>query len=52
MALVVKNPPATAEEVGDTGSILVSERSPGEEYGTPHASILFSNINLFILIGA
>ena len=29
MALVVKNPPATAE-VGDMGSIPVSERSPGE----------------------
>ena len=29
---VVKNPPAS---VGDTGSIPGSERSPGEENGTP-----------------
>ena len=29
---VVKNPPAS---IGDTGSIPGSERSPGEENGTP-----------------
>ena len=31
----VKNPPADAEDVRDTGSIPGSERSPGEEHGNP-----------------
>ena len=30
VALVVKNPPANAEDVRDTGSIPESGRSPGE----------------------
>ena len=29
VALVVKNPPANAGDIKDTGSIPVSERSPG-----------------------
>ena len=35
MALVVKNPPASAGELGDTGSIPALGRSPGEGNGTP-----------------
>ena len=31
----VKNTPAKAGDAGDTGSILGSGRSPGEENGTP-----------------
>ena len=33
VALVVKNPPASAGDVRDTGLILESERSPGEGNG-------------------
>ena len=33
VALVVKNPPANAGDVRDTGLILESERSPGEGNG-------------------
>ena len=32
---VVKNSPANAGDAGDTGSILGSRRSPGEENGNP-----------------
>ena len=35
MALVVKNPPANAEDIKDTGLILGSERSPGGGHGNP-----------------
>ena len=35
MALVVKNLPANAGDIGDTGSIPGSERSPGEGNGNP-----------------
>ena len=35
MVLVVKNPPANAGDVRDTGSIPGSGRSPGEEHGNP-----------------
>ena len=35
VALVVKNPPATARDVRDTGSISESGRLPGEEHGNP-----------------
>ena len=33
--LVVKNPPASAGDAGDPGSISGSERSPGEGNGNP-----------------
>ena len=33
VALVVKNPPASAEDIRDTGSIPGSRRSPGEGHG-------------------
>ena len=35
MALVVKNPPANAGDVKDTGSTPVSGRSPGGQHGNP-----------------
>ena len=35
VALVVKNPPADAGDVRDTGSIPGSGRSPGGEHGSP-----------------
>ena len=35
VALVVKNPPANAGDVRDTGSIRGSGRSPGEGFGNP-----------------
>ena len=35
MALVVKNPPADAGDVRDTGLIPESRRSPGGEHGNP-----------------
>ena len=35
MALVVKNLPANAGDIRDTGSIPGSERSPGEGNGNP-----------------
>ena len=35
MALVIKNPPANAGDIGDTGSILGSGRSPGGGNGNP-----------------
>ena len=35
MALVVKNPPANAEDVGDLGCIPGSGRSPGGGHGNP-----------------
>ena len=35
MALVVKNPPANAGDIRDTGSTPVSERSPGGGHGNP-----------------
>ena len=35
VALVVKNPPATAGDVRDTGSIPGLGRSPGEGNGNP-----------------
>ena len=35
MALVVKNPPASAEDIGDVGSIPGSGRSPGGGHGNP-----------------
>ena len=35
MALVVKNPPANAGDIRDTGSIPGSGRSPGEGNGNP-----------------
>ena len=36
MALVVKNLPASAGDIGDRGSIPRSGRSPGGEHGNPH----------------
>ena len=36
MALVVKNPPASAEDVRDMGLIPGSGRSPGEGHGNSH----------------
>ena len=36
MALVVKNPPASAEDVRDMGLIPGSGRSPGEGHGYSH----------------
>ena len=35
VALEVKNPPANAGDVGDTGSIPGLERSPGGGHGNP-----------------
>ena len=35
MTLVENNPPANEGEARDTGSILGSERSPGEGHGNP-----------------
>ena len=35
MALVVKNPPANAGDVGDVGSASGSGRSPGGGHGSP-----------------
>ena len=35
MELVVKNPPANAGDMKDTGSIPRSERSPGGGHGNP-----------------
>ena len=35
LPLVVKNPPANAGDVGDSGSIPGSGRSPGEGNGNP-----------------
>ena len=35
MALEVKNPPASAGDIRDTGSILRSERSPGGRHDNP-----------------
>jgi len=35
MVLVVKNPPAIAGDIGDTGSIAGSGRSPEREHGKP-----------------
>ena len=35
MALVVKNPPAKAGDIGDSGLIPGSGRSPGEGRGNP-----------------
>ena len=35
VALVVKKPPANAEDIRDTGSIPGSGRSPGGGHGTP-----------------
>ena len=35
MALVIKNPPATAGDIRDACSMPASGRSPGEGYGNP-----------------
>ena len=35
MALLVKNPPANAGDIGDVGSFLGLERSPGGGHGNP-----------------
>ena len=35
VVLVVKNPPANAEDIGDAGLILGSGQSPGEGHGNP-----------------
>ena len=35
VALVVKNPPADAGDIGDAGSTPGSERSPGGGHGNP-----------------
>ena len=35
VALVVKNPPASAGDIRDTGSVLGSERTPGGGHGNP-----------------
>ena len=35
MALVVKNPPANAGDIRDTGSVPGLRRSPGEGHGNP-----------------
>ena len=37
---MVKNPPANAGDIGDSGSITGSGRSPGEEILATHSSIL------------
>ena len=36
VVLVVKNPPANAGDIRDTGSIPGLGRSPGGEHGNPH----------------
>ena len=42
-ALVVKNPPASAGDIRDAGSVPGSERSPGGGHGNPlHCSCLES----------
>ena len=41
MALVVKNPPANAGDIRDTGSLSGSGRSPKGEHGNP--LLLFSH---------
>ena len=43
MALVVKNPPANAEDVRDTSSIPGSGRSPGGGNGNPFQYFLLEN---------
>ena len=43
MTLVVKNPPANAGDVRDTGSIPVSGRSPGGEHGNPFQYLCLEN---------
>ena len=40
MVLVVKNPPASAGDIRDAGSIPGSGRSPGGEHGNPFQSFL------------
>ena len=35
VALVVKNPPANAEDIRDSGSVPGSGRSPGRGHGNP-----------------
>ena len=35
VVLVVKNPPANAEDIRDVGLILESEKSPGGGHGNP-----------------
>ena len=37
---MVKNPPANAGDIGDSGAITGSGRSPGEEILATHSSIL------------
>ena len=43
VALEVKNPPANAGDVGDTGSIPGLERSPGGRHGNPLQSSCWKN---------
>ena len=43
MALVVKNLPANAGDIGDVGSILGSGRSPRGEHGNPLRSSCLEN---------
>ena len=43
VALVIKIPPANAGDVRDMGSILGSERSPGEGNGNPLQSSCLEN---------
>ena len=46
IVLMIKNPPANAEDAGDTGSIPVSVRSPGGGHGKPlQYSILKNTID-------
>ena len=35
MALIIKNPPTNAVDIGDMGLIPGSGRYPGEEHGNP-----------------
>ena len=44
MALVVKNPPANAEDIRDAGSIPGSGRYPGEGNGNPLQCPCLENI--------
>ena len=43
MAQTVKNPPANAGDIGDTGSLPGSGRSPGEGNGNPLQYVCLEN---------
>ena len=44
MALIVKNPPANAGDIRDTGSVPWSGRSPGGGDGNPHQYSCLENL--------